>query len=55
MREAAAADRIAWHVGPVVEKAIEAIFDDDRVRIGIPLARRLVELITELKETVVLD
>ena len=41
LRKAEAADRIAWHIASVVEKAIEAFPDDDKVRLGVPLARSL--------------
>ena len=51
LRTAEAADRIAWHIASVVERAIDAIPESDRIRIGVPLARRLVELIAESEET----
>ena len=50
LRNAEAADRIAWHIASVVEKAIAALPEADRVRIGVPLARRLVELLAEREE-----
>ena len=44
LHPAEAADRIALHVGRVVERALDALGDDERVAVGAELARRLVEL-----------
>ncbi len=41
LRSAEAADRIALHIGRLVQRAIEGIDDDERVAVGIALARRL--------------
>lgn len=40
---AEAADRIAWHVARLVERAVEALPEQQRVAVGIRLARSLVE------------
>jgi len=45
LRAAEAADRLAWHVATVVEKAIERVPDSERGEVGVDLARRLIELI----------
>ena len=45
LRAAEAADRIALHIGRVVQRAIEAIGEDRRSVSGAELARRIVDLI----------
>lgn len=45
LHEAEAADRIALHLGRIVERAVEAIDSKNRVRVGISLARELVSAI----------
>lgn len=45
LRTAEAADRIAWHLSRIVERAIEALPDDDRAKAGANLANRLIEQI----------
>lgn len=47
LRNAEAADRIAWHVAQVLERAIEDAPDDERAAEGVELARRLIDLIGE--------
>lgn len=42
LRAAEAADRIALHVGRIVQRAIAAVSDQDRVTIGIALARMII-------------
>jgi len=44
LRPAEAADRIALHLGRVIERVIQSMDDKDRVRAGVALARRLVEV-----------
>lgn len=41
LRSAEAADRIALHIGRLVQRAIQDIDDDERVAVGIALARKL--------------
>jgi len=41
LRSAEAADRIALHIGRLVQRAIQGISDDERVAVGIALARKL--------------
>lgn len=43
LRVAEAADRIAWHIAAVIEKAVALLPEDERVAIGIRLARQLIE------------
>ncbi|MFL5561261.1 MAG: DUF3427 domain-containing protein [Gemmatimonadaceae bacterium] len=45
LREAEAADRIALHVASVVERAIDAFPEKERVTLGSAIARRLIEQI----------
>jgi superfamily II DNA or RNA helicase len=47
LRPAEAADRIALHIGRVIERAIESLDEPERARVGASLARRLVDLIGE--------
>jgi superfamily II DNA or RNA helicase len=46
LRNAEAADRIAWHIASVVERAIEEFPENKRAAIGIRLARRLLRQIS---------
>ncbi|MGK4005353.1 DUF3427 domain-containing protein [Sorangium sp. So ce1036] len=48
LRAAEAADRIALHVRRIVERAIAGVPDRERVRVGVGLARRLVEQIGQV-------
>ena len=43
LRAAEAADRIAMHLGRVVERAIAIIDEDQRPKVGVDLARRLID------------
>src|SRR5687768_2303244 len=43
LRSAEAADRIALHLARVIERAIDAVPDEDRAELGAQLANRLVE------------
>ena len=45
LRNAEAADRIAWHLAKVVERAIEALPADDRAGLGAKLAGKLISQI----------
>lgn len=45
LRAAEAADRIALHLGRIVQRAIASLNDDERVASSIALARRLIEQI----------
>lgn len=47
LRGAEAADRIALHLATVVERAIDDVPDDDRAKVGVQLASRLVNLVAE--------
>ena len=47
LRNAEAADRIAWHVAQVLERVIEDAPDDTRAAEGVDLARRLIDVIAE--------
>ena len=42
LRAAEAADRIAWHIGQIVSRAVEHIGEKDRSKLGIALAKRLI-------------
>lgn len=46
LREADAADRIALHLASVIERAIDALPEKERVTVGVQLARRLIEQIS---------
>jgi superfamily II DNA or RNA helicase/HKD family nuclease len=48
LRAAEAADRIALHLARIIDRAIGAIDESQRVAIGVDLARRLVELIVNV-------
>jgi len=43
LRAAEAADRIAMHLGRVVERAIAIVDEDQRPKVGVDLARRLID------------
>ena len=45
---AEAADRIAWHIGREVERAIAGVAEADRTKVGISVARVLIERLSEL-------
>ena len=48
LRNAEAADRIALHLASVVERAIEAFPERERAKVGVAIARRLIEqVVTE--------
>jgi superfamily II DNA or RNA helicase len=47
LRNAEAADRIAWHLASVVEKAIESAPEENRASVGADLAIQLIELIVQ--------
>ncbi len=48
VRAAEAADRVALHLGRVVERAIDGAPEDQRVDVAIAVARELVERVAEL-------
>ncbi|WP_437872572.1 DUF3427 domain-containing protein [Sorangium sp. So ce363] len=48
LRAAEAADRIALHLGRLVQRAISGVPDAERVAVGVGLARRLVEQIDQV-------
>jgi len=45
LRPAEAADRIALHLSRIIQRAVEDVKDDERVSVGIALARTVVQLI----------
>ena len=45
LRAAETADRIALHLARLVERAISTIDEDERSRVGIDLARRLIDAV----------
>jgi hypothetical protein len=47
VRPAEAVDRIALHIGRVIERAVASLDESDRARVGASLARRLVDIIGE--------
>jgi superfamily II DNA or RNA helicase/HKD family nuclease len=47
LRTAEAADRIAWHIASVVERAIEMLPESQRTTAGVALARSLVDRVVE--------
>jgi superfamily II DNA or RNA helicase/HKD family nuclease len=47
LRTAEAADRIAWHIASVVERAIEMLPESERTEVGVDLARELVNRVVE--------
>ena len=50
LNSADAADRIAWHVSQQVERALLDVSDEDRVRIGVEVARALIDRLGDLVE-----
>jgi hypothetical protein len=48
LHTADAADRIAWHVSQQVERALLDVSDEHRVRIGVQVARALLERLGDL-------
>ncbi|WP_437515228.1 hypothetical protein [Sorangium sp. So ce1099] len=48
LRPAEAADRVALHLSRIVQRAIAGVPDAERVRVGVGLARRIVEQIEEV-------
>ncbi len=51
LRSAEAADRIAWHLSRNIEQALADVGDDERVEVGLQVARALLERLGELVET----
>ncbi len=47
VRSAEAPDRLALHLGRIVQRAIAGVDDTDRVAVGIALARKLIEQIDQ--------
>src|SRR5688500_6100399 len=45
LRSAEAGDRIALHLASVVERAIAGLPDEDRIRVGVDVARQIIELV----------
>ena len=50
LRAAEAADRIAWHLGREIERSLADVGEEDRVRIGLVVARALLDRLGELVE-----
>lgn len=50
LSSADASDRIAWHVSRQVERALLDVSNEDRVRIGLRVARALLDRLGELVE-----
>jgi superfamily II DNA or RNA helicase/HKD family nuclease len=48
LRAAEAADRIAWHLGQEIERSLGDVGEEDRVRIGLAVARALLDRLGEL-------
>lgn len=48
LRAAEASDRIAWHLSRQIESALADVGDGDRVRVGLDVARALLERLGEL-------
>jgi HKD family nuclease len=48
MRAPEAADRIALHLARVIERAVKSIAEAERAKVGLDLARRLIDLIREM-------
>ena len=48
LNSADASDRIAWHVSQQVERALLDVSDEQRVAIGLQLARALIDRLGEL-------
>lgn len=51
LRSAEAPDRIAWHLSQQIQRALADVSDDDRVAIGIEVARDLLQRLGELVTT----
>ncbi|MGV0617340.1 DEAD/DEAH box helicase family protein, partial [Mycolicibacterium elephantis] len=51
LHTAEAADRIALHLSREIERSLEALPDKDRVKVGIEIARQLIQRLSELAET----
>ena len=51
LRSAEAADEIAWHLSRNIEQALADVGDDERVEVGLQVARALLERLGELVET----
>jgi hypothetical protein len=47
-RAAEAADRIAWHLSHEIERSLAVVAEEDRVRIGLVVARALLDRLGEL-------
>jgi hypothetical protein len=47
LRAAEAADRIALHLAQMIERAVGALPEDDRVAVGVALARRIVDVVVD--------
>ncbi|MDQ2642346.1 MAG: DEAD/DEAH box helicase family protein, partial [Myxococcota bacterium] len=52
LHEAEAADRLALHLGRVVERALASLDKQDRVRVGTALARQLVDVVVGATEAI---
>src|SRR4051794_23870037 len=50
LRAAEAADRIAWHLSREIASALSDVADGDRVRVGLAVARALLDRLGELVE-----
>ncbi len=48
LHQADAADRIAWHVGRQIERALLDVSDEERVAVGVRVARELLDRLGEL-------
>jgi superfamily II DNA or RNA helicase/HKD family nuclease len=48
LRSADAADRIALHLGRIIQRAVAGVDEDERVAVGVDLARKLIEQIDTL-------
>ena len=50
LRSAEAADRISWHLSHQIERALADVADDDRVQVGVQVARALLDRLGEMVE-----
>lgn len=48
LRSAEAPDRIAWHLSRQIERALADVADDERVQVGLTVARTLLDRLGEL-------
>ena len=48
LRSSEAADRIAWHLSRQIERALADVSDDERVKVGLTVARALLDRLGEL-------